>query len=481
MFIKFTLIVNTELTLTIFLVKGEIINTMSIRHSLYYLNTLIETSSDAITIINTLGEVEYWSSQAEKMYGIPLKDIKNKKISKFFKKEDLKLLEILETKKAVFNAYHQPRPDKHVLISSSPIIDDQGNLIGAISIDQDITNIVKLNEKLSLTTTELQKIKQHYNLQEQIGPLSEIKGNSVVIQTAKDLALKVAKTDATVLIRGESGVGKELFAQGVHEASLRKDQPFIPINCGAIPEALFESEFFGYEKGSFTGANKDGKAGKVEMADGGTLFLDEIGMLPLDMQVKLLRVLQEREVSRIGGNTSVKVNIRIVAATNSDLEGMVKKGLFREDLYYRLNVVTLKIPPLRERIKDIPVLVNNFIQEYSAKYHTEMPTLLTSAMDMFTGYQWPGNIRELRNVVERMIIFIDKPTIHAEDIMTIFPAVNNNNIDKEGLAQEKALLEHDRIKEVLIETYGNKSAAAKKLGISRVSLYNKIKQYRIDV
>lgn len=454
---------------------------ISIEHSLQYLNTLIETSSDAITIINASGEVEYWSSQAEQMYGIPLKDIKKKKISTFFKKEDLKLLEILVTKKKVSNVYHQPRPDKHVLISSSPIFDDHGKLIGAISIDQDITNIVKLNEKLSLTTTELQKIKQQYNLQEQIGPLSEIAGNSDAIQTAKELTLKVAKTDATVLILGESGVGKELFAQGLHEASFRKNQPFIPINCGAIPEALFESEFFGYEKGSFTGANKDGKAGKVEMADGGTLFLDEIGMLPLDMQVKLLRVLQEREVSRIGGDASIKVDIRIVAATNSDLEDMIKKGLFREDLYYRLNVVTLQIPPLRERIDDIPILVNNFIPEYAVKYLKETPTLLTSAMEIFTTYQWPGNIRELKNIVERMIIFIDKSTIYAEDVENIFPVIINKSINKEGLAQEKALLEHNRIKEVLTETSGNKSAAAKKLGISRVSLYNKIKQYDIEV
>lgn len=318
-------------------------------------------------------------------------------------------------------------------------------------------------------------------MQEQVGPFSEIKGHSGTIQAAKELALKVAKTDATVLIQGESGVGKELFAQGVHEASLRKDQPFIPINCGAIPEALFESEFFGYEKGSFTGAHKDGKAGKVEMADGGTLFLDEIGMLPLDMQVKLLRVLQEKEVSRIGGHASIKVNSRIVAATNSNLEDMIKQGLFREDLYYRLNVVTLKIPSLRERIEDIPILVNNFVQQYCAKYQKEIPTLLASAMEMFTNYQWPGNIRELRNVVERMIIIIDNSTIHAEDIMNIFPATNNNHIGKEGLAQEKAQLESARIKEILIETYGNKSAAAKKLGISRVSLYNKIKQYNIDV
>lgn len=454
-------------------------NRTSIEHALHYLNTLIETSSDAIIIINVLGVVEYWSTKAEEMYGIPVERIQNKKISTFFKKEDLKLLEILKTKKPVFNVYHQPRPDKHVLISSSPIFDDSGTLIGSISIDQDITNVVKLNEKLSLTTTELQKVKQQYNLQEQIGPLAEIKGSSTVIQITKNLVLKVAKTDATVLIQGESGVGKELFAQGVHEASFRKEQPFVPINCGAIPEALFESEFFGYEKGSFTGASKDGKAGKVEMANGGTLFLDEIGMLPLDMQVKLLRVLQEREVIRIGGNVSKKVDIRIVAATNSDLEEMIKKGQFREDLYYRINVVTLKVPSLRERIEDIPILVNYFAQEYSAKYHKEVPTIFDSAMEMFTNYEWPGNIRELRNVVERMIIFIDHSTITAEEIVSILPTSTNKHVDKEGLEHEKARLEKNRIQEALAETYGNKSAAAKKLGISRVSLYNKIKKYDI--
>ncbi|MFY2253454.1 sigma-54 interaction domain-containing protein [Priestia megaterium] len=452
---------------------------ISIKNSHYYLKTLIETSSDAITIINSSEEVEFWSSQSEEIYGISHKDIKKKKISNFFKKEDIKLLEILETKKPIFNVYHQPRPDKHVLISSSPIFDDRGNLIGAIAIDQDITNIVKLNEKLTLKTTQLQQIKQQYNLYEQIGPLSEIKGHSAAIQYTKDLALKVARTDATVLIQGESGVGKELFAQGIHESSIRKNQPFIPINCGAIPDALFESEFFGYEKGSFTGAHKDGKAGKVEMADGGTLFLDEMGMLPLDMQVKLLRVLQEREVYRIGGNNSIKVDIRIIAATNNNLEDMVKKGTFREDLYYRLNVVTLKIPPLRERVEDIPLLVKTFVQEFSSRYQKEIPTLFESAMEMFLNYAWPGNIRELRNVVERMIIFNDQPTITAEDIMNIFPIVVNEIIDNEGLAEEKALLEKDRIKKVLIETHGNKSAAAKKLGISRVSLYNKIKQYEI--
>lgn len=452
---------------------------ISLEHARHYLQTLTETSSDGITIINKAGLVQFWNSQAQRIYGITQEEIIGQKITRFFKNEDLKLLEILKTKEPVFNAYHQPRPDKHVLISSSPILDDNNQLIGAISIDQDITNIVKLNEKLTLTTSQLQKLKQQFNYREQKGLLSEIKGRSLAIQKSKNLAIKVAKTDATVLIQGDSGVGKELFAQGIHEASLRKEKAFVPINCGAIPEALFESEFFGYEKGAFTGAYKDGKAGKVEMADGGTLFLDEIGMLPLDMQVKLLRVLQEREVSRIGGNQAKKVDIRIVAATNSNLEEMVQNKSFRDDLYYRLNVVTLRIPALRERKDDILELTEIFMKEYSVKYHQKTPILADNAIKMFLDYDWPGNIRELRNIVERMIIFNDKTEIQADDLANIFPRSSTISYENESLAEKRASIEKERIEEALKKTYGNKSAAAKLLGISRVSLYKKIKDYQI--
>ncbi|MGK7376892.1 sigma-54 interaction domain-containing protein [Planococcus sp. 1R117A] len=447
----------------------------------FYLKALLSISSEAVSIVNAAGEVQYWSRQAEKLYGIPISEILGQKINDFFEKEDLKILEILELQEPVFNIYHQPKPDKHVRISSAPIFDSEGKLVGAIAIDQDISNIVELNEKLSLTTTELQKIKQQYNLKAQNGPLSNVKGHSAALQTVKTLTLKVAKTNATVLIQGESGVGKELFAQGIHEASSRSGEPFIPINCGAIPEALFESEFFGYEKGSFTGADKNGKAGKVEKADGGTLFLDEIGMLPLDMQVKLLRVLQEREVYRIGGHAPMNVDIRIVAATNSDLEEMVREGQFREDLYYRLNVVTLNIPPLRKRSEDIPVLMKTFIQEFAYNYHQEPPVLSEEALEMCKSYHWPGNIRELRNVAERMVILIDAPTIQPEDLRQIMPHLKERVEPRPGgLAQEKDHLEKQRIADALLETYGNKSAAAKLLGISRVSLYKKISQYGLE-
>lgn len=451
----------------------------ALSRELFYLQAVLETSNDAISIINTDGVVEFWNEHAETLYGIPSEQIIGKKMNAFFKKEDLKILELLKTHEYVLNIYHQPRPDKHIMISASPIFDEEGNLLGALSIDQDISNLVQLNEKLTLTTSELQKIKYQYNEQNLHDPLSGIKGGSAALQTVKNLALKVAKTDATVLIQGESGVGKELFAQGIHEASQRKDKPFIAVNCGAIPEALFESEFFGYEKGSFTGADKNGKAGKVEMASTGTLFLDEIGTLPLDMQVKLLRVLQEREVYRIGGHSPIKVDIRVVAATNSDLEKLVQLGQFREDLYYRLNVVTLNIPPLRERTGDIPALMDAFIREFSYQYDKEPPEFTEGAMAACDHYDWPGNIRELRNLAERIVIFNDSPTVGLSDLQLLMPHLTEQT-KQPRLSHEKDQLEKTRITEALQETFGNKTAAAKKLGISRVSLYKKIKQYGIE-
>lgn len=450
----------------------------------HYLRTLLETSSDAIAIINREKRVEFWNSHAEQIYGIKKEDIIGKKIIEFFRKQDLKLLEILATEEAVSNIHHQPRPDKHVLINSSPVYNNEDELIGAISIEHDVTNEVKLNEKLSLTTTELQKMKHQVSRHQKAAPFLSIKGESDSIRRAKQLSAKVAKTDATVLIQGESGVGKELFSQGIHEGSSRSKEAFIPINCGAIPDTLFESELFGYAGGAFTGADRGGKKGKIELADGGTLFLDEIGSMPLDMQVKLLRVLQEKEVFPIGGSKAKKVDIRVVAATNSDLEDMVKAGSFRADLYYRLNVIVIDVPPLRDRLEDIPVIADHFMQDFSLKHQKQIPHLLSNTLHMLQSYGWPGNVRELRNIVERMILFNEKETISPEDVKEVFPIDFKQVKDtaRTGLLhQDRAAMEKERIIETLDKTYGNKSAAAKLLGISRVSLYNKMKEYEIPL
>ena len=449
--------------------------------AVFYLQVLLSTSSDAVSIVNREGEVLYWNKGAEETYNIRQDEIIGKKIKEFFRKEDLMVLQMLETKEPVRNVYHRPRPDKHVMINSAPVYDAEKQLIGALSVEQDITHTVKLNEELSVASSELHQLK-HQVYQKQIeSPFSKIKGKSAAIQQAIQLAMKVAKTDATVLIFGESGVGKELFAQAIHETSLRKNKSFIPINCGAIPDALFESELFGYERGAYTGAAKEGKPGKIELADGGTLFLDEIGELPLDMQVKLLRVLQENEVYRIGGTIPKRVNVRVIAATNRDLDKMVEEGTFRSDLFYRLNVVSLPVPPLRDRIDDVPELVQFFLHELAIKYQKTVPAMPAESMQLFLQYDWPGNIRELRNIVERVMILAESGDIHPSELLAFFPkkeAVRITNVGT-SLAEEKTVLEKERIEEALKKTYGNKSAAAKELGISRATLYQKIKRYGI--
>lgn len=394
--------------------------------------------------------------------------------------KDIKLYEILKDKQPIFDVYHQPRPDKHILISSSPVFDSDGNLIGAISVDRDITATVKLNDKLSVTNSKLQDLKQQVINQAKNLPFSSIKGSSKIINQIKASAIKVATTDATVLILGESGVGKELFAQAIHESSSRKRKPFVPINCGAIPSPLFESEFFGYEKGSFTGAEKGGKAGKLEEANGGTLFLDELGTMPLDIQVKFLRTLQEGEIYRVGGTKAIKVDIRVIAATNSMLEKMVEKGEFREDLYYRLNVVPLHIPSLRERLEDIPELVNLFIEEFSIKYQKEIQFQTNDMIELFSSYHWPGNIRELRNFVERLVVMADDAVLKASDILNMLPQrVKKITFVNTPITfqDEISLIEKERIKKALENTQGNKTLAAKELGFSRVTLYKKITKY----
>ncbi|MEM1506032.1 sigma 54-interacting transcriptional regulator [Domibacillus sp. 8LH] len=446
---------------------------------LFYLEAILKISKDAVTAVDKTGKVVYWNEAAENTYQIKADDIVGKNIEHYFQRNDIKLYEILKDKQPVFDVYHQPWPDKHILISSSPVFDRDGSLIGAISVDRDITATVKLNDELSVTHSKLQDLKQQVINQAKNLPFSSIKGSSKSINQIKASAAKVAKTDATVLILGESGVGKELFAQAIHESSSRKTKPFVPINCGAIPSPLFESEFFGYDKGSFTGAEKGGKAGKLEEANGGTLFLDELGTMPLDIQVKFLRTLQEGEVYRVGGTKPIKVDIRVIAATNSMLEKMVEQGEFREDLYYRLNVVPLHIPSLRERLEDIPELVNIFIEEFSIKYQKEIKVLSQDVMELFSLHHWPGNVRELRNFVERLVVMTDDSVLQASEILSMLPAKEKLTIENTTTTfqDEISLLEKERIKKVLEKTYGNKTLAAKELGFSRVTLYKKITKH----
>ncbi len=312
-------------------------------------------------------------------------------------------------------------------------------------------------------------------------PFKEIIAHSAKMKSLLDLTQKVAKYDTTVLITGESGTGKELIARGIHQNSERSNKPFIAVNCGSIPENLLESEFFGYTKGAFTGADKD-HTGLFEETDQGTLFLDEIGELPQGLQVKLLRVLQEQEIRPLGSVKTKKVHSRVVTATAKNLEEEVAKGNFREDLFYRLNVLTLEIPPLRERKEDIPYLCAHFVTRLNAKMNLQIENIAQDAMTILLGRDWKGNIRELENCLERAAIVAESQQIRAEDLSPLqkISCCNeplNELLGTFSIKQAKKIMEKKMIAQALEVSKGNKSMAARMLEISYPSLLNKIKAY----
>ena len=315
--------------------------------------------------------------------------------------------------------------------------------------------------------------------------LDNIIGNSYAINKAKEEALMASKTSSTVLITGESGTGKELFARAIHNHSHRSGNPFIAINCAAIPDNLLESELFGYEEGAFTGAKKGGSLGKFELADKGTIFLDEIGDMSLHLQAKLLRVLQEKEVDKIGAKHNVTIDVRIIAATNKDLEDMVKKGTFREDLYYRLNVIPVVLPTLRQRKNDIHLLIEYMIREYSNKLSKNVEGIDIQAMEYLCEYSWPGNIRELQNVIEYSVNRCEGSTINLDNLPNRIKHSHSNNELNINTTEQIVTLDELEKNEIIkaLEKYKNykkdKDLAAKALGISRATLYRKIDKYKI--
>ena len=302
-----------------------------------------------------------------------------------------------------------------------------------------------------------------------------IVGESPPMRKVMELAEHVAKTDATVLIRGESGTGKELVARAIHANSRRRYAPIIPVNCGALPETLLESELFGHEKGAFTGAQYRRK-GRLEMADGGTLFLDEVGSISPKTQVDLLRVLETKEFTRIGGSRSVEVDFRVICATNEDLEKAVEEGVFREDFYYRINVFTIEVPPLRTRRGDIPLLADHLLKRFARQMDTRIRGISPKAMAVLTSWDWPGNVRELSNAIERAMVVGTEEMIQPEDLPMRLGARRGGNGQPDSLAE----VERRHIQEVLDRTDWNITHSAEILGIDRVTVYNKIKKYGLS-
>lgn len=453
-----------------------------------YFEAMIETMDASVSMIDDQENTVVWTPGAERIFSIKAKDILGKPMPEFFPVDMLQILKTHKTGEGVFQKLHQPRPDIYVLINSNPIRLN-GKIIGSVVAETDITSEVRLNQELFNATSKVHQLQQQMaHLNPSSDPFSQIKGTSKAIKRTVDMCRKIGSTKATVLILGESGVGKELFAKAIHDIREKPDAPFIAINCGAIPPSLFESELFGYEKGAFSGADLNGKKGKIQLAAGGTLFLDEIGEMPLEMQVKLLRVLQEKKFYAVGGTKQLNADFRVIAATNRDLEEQVKKGDFREDLYYRLNVVTLVVPPLRERREDIIELTHCFLNEFALSYNRLIQDIPQEVLLDLLHYHWPGNIRELRNTIERLVVFSSDGTIE-RDYLPLSILSNRNGKDLpqvvpttgafQTLQEELEAHEKQIILYALKMENGNKLAAAKRLGLSRATLYNKMNKFGI--
>ncbi len=421
------------------------------------LRIIIDFAYDGIIATDKKGFITVFNPSAEKIIGLPRQRAINRNIDKVL--DNSRMIKVMETGEPELNQI-QSSGDIKILTNRIPIIVN-GEVTGAVATFQNIDTIKKAEEKIR------RKLHEKGFLAKTC--LDDIVGDSRLMQDVKKEAELYAQSNSTVLILGESGTGKELFAQGIHNASARSKRPFIAINCAALPDSLLESELFGYEEGAFTGAKKGGKAGFFELAHGGTIFLDEIGGISPKLQSRLLRVIEEREVMRIGGDHIIPVDIRIIAATNKNLWQKVKDGKFRKDLYYRLNVLELALPPLRERKEDIPELIKKFLTAYRPSLKKKEIDIV-AGQHQFLAYDWPGNVRELANVVERFAVLYNG---EKESIPVLIEAFFNKQRLTKSSEQKEEIRE---IRKILEEVNGNKTEAARRLGISRTTLWRKLKK-----
>jgi transcriptional regulator with PAS, ATPase and Fis domain len=374
---------------------------------------------------------------------------------------------------ATYEIPEEIRAHNRLLSSIRPFQTNEDSL----RVMKEYESIIKI-QRLKLEENQEQRLKLQSASNKEVG----IVGESYDIRRIRNLCDRFQNSDAPVFIVAETGCGKELVASEIQKRSKRWDKPYIKVNCSAFPETLFESELFGYEPGAFTGALKNGKKGLFEAADSGTIFLDEIGELPLGMQAKLLRVLQEQEITRIGGTQAIPIDVRVIAATNQDIQTLVKEGLFRRDLYFRLNVLVMSITPLRERKDDIEILANHFIKKYSLKYNTPK-TLEASAIQALTGYHWPGNVRELENIVERLVAWGTSEHLEREDIEMVTSFENHDPLDwfdKDitPLNEKLAAIEKYEIMQAL-QLCGTTRKAAAKLGMTQSTLVRRMQEYKM--
>jgi transcriptional regulator of aroF, aroG, tyrA and aromatic amino acid transport len=431
------------------------------------LKTVMASVGDGIIAVDHEARVIHYNPAAEKIVRLPAQEVIGNLLSNILP-QDVPLLEVLKSG-TVYNNREilLDRTRSHYLSSGRPIFDQRGRIIGAVAILKDISDVRALV----------------YSVTGQL-PLTfdQILFESSSMQRVVTLAKTIARGDSTVLIRGETGTGKEIFARALHAASPRAEKTFVPINCGAIPDTLLESELFGYEKGAFTGAIKRGKQGLFEFADGGSIFLDEIGELAPHLQVKLLRILQDGKVRRIGGTREVPVNVRILAATHRNLEDLLQKGWFREDLYYRLNVIPLFLPPLRARKEDIPLLTQVFLNRYAGRLQKPNVTIRETALRKLMEYHWPGNIRELENVIERAVNIMTGPVVLEEHIVLEqgLPPKAEATLPAHARPLEEIVAEAERAALAqAMERYPTSRKLGSALGLSHTTVLKKIRKYAL--
>jgi len=462
-------------------------NYATLKETRAMLSEIIGSTHDAISVVDAEGKGLIINRAYTRLTGLTEDDIIGKPASVDIAEGESTHLKVLRDRKPLSDMRMKVGPrKKDVVTSAAPIIVD-GQLRGSVGVIHDVSEIIKLTEELNKVKRLMRQLNARYTF-------ADLITGSRIMQEAMQKAEEASATPATVLLVGESGTGKELFAHAIHNASPRADGPFMRVNCSAIADSLMESELFGYVEGAFTGAKKGGRKGLIEEASTGTLFLDEIGKMNLKVQAELLRVLQEKEITRVGDTRPVSVDVRVIVATNTALEKMIGEGTFREDLFYRLNVVPIVIPPLRERKEDIPLLVHHLIRKFNQEYGRAVESMAPGALELLQGYDWPGNVRELENIVGRAMISVGFGSdVIAEEHLTLpgrpaaaaagpQPVADGLRLS-DGELRDRPLREIlDRVeKEVILRTLkacgGNKTDTARKLGIAIRNLYYKLEKY----
>jgi PAS domain S-box-containing protein len=442
------------------------------------MEAIFQSSYDGIWICDGQGMIVRLNPASERINSIKAEDWIGKHIRELESEEVIDksvTMEVLKKRRPVTIFQTAKRTNKKLLVTGNPFFGEDGSIELVVTNDRDITELDNLRLRLLESEARTERFQHELmKIEGQIEAGGVFVSRSNMMRQILATAIHVAGFKTAVLISGASGTGKSLLAKLIHQNSDRKDKPFLRVECGAIPATLFESEVFGYEKGAFTGASSNGKLGLFEMAEGGTLFFDEVALAPFDLQHKLLRFIESGEIVRVGGTEAVKIDARIIAASNIDLESLVKEGRFRNDLYYRLKVVPLALPPLKDRTEDIPFLIRHFLDQINTRFNTDK-VIGGQAMEALVRYDWPGNVREVENLVERLVVMTPHQTVDLADLPeTMFEAQSLLPTLVEGRSLKETVREFEaQLVEMAVKKYGSQAKAAEALGISQASITRK--------